>query len=148
MFFEGSIDQTITTQLTDPYTIDVLRINKSAGEVIMNQDIVIDETGDPLQMSLQSILNLNGHNLTIGQNGVTSQVSFTDDAALKVSDQSDLILKGNGNMGDLQFDDSNDRVTNKIRYIEIDRGSGRCKLGKSTLFKRLDQFNQWNAQCK
>ena len=123
LFLEGSTDQSITTS-ADPYTIDVLRIKKSAGEVIMNQDIIIDETGDPLEMSDQSILNLNGYNLTIGQDGVTSQVSFTDNAALKVSDQSDLILRGNGSMGDLKFDSSTNRVTNKIRYVDVDRGPG------------------------
>ena len=143
LFFKGSNVQEITTS-TDPYTIDVVRINKSDGEVIMNQDIIIDKTGDPLQMSQESILNLNGHDLTIGKDGDTSQVSFTDNAALKVSDQSDLILKGNGNMGDLQFDDSNDRTTNKIRYVEIDRGSGSdVSLGNRLYLK--DSINLTNG---
>ena len=134
LFFEGSNVQEISTS-ANPYTIDVLRLDKSSGEVTMNQDIIIDETSDPLQMSQQSILNLNGHDLTIGKNGVPSQVSFMDDAALKVSDQSDLILKGNGNMGDLQFDDSNDRTTNKIRYVDVDRGSGDVSLGNQLYLK-------------
>jgi hypothetical protein len=97
LFFEGDAVQTITTS-DDPYSIDVLRINKTAGEVIMNQDLIIDETSNPLQMSLQSILDLNTYDLTIGKDGATSQVSFTDDAALRVSDQSDLLLKCSGSM--------------------------------------------------
>ena len=145
LFFEGDAVQTITTSDNpNPYTIPVLRINKTAGEVKMNQDLIIDETGDPLQMSLQSILNLNTHDLTIGKDGATSQVSFTDDAALRVSDQSDLLLKGNGSMGDLQFDDSNNRTTNKIRYIEIDRGSGGdVSLGNELFLK--DSINLTNG---
>ncbi len=140
LFFEGDADQNITTS-DDPYTIDVLRINKTAGEVKMNQDLVIDETGDPLQLSDHSILNLNGNELTIGQSGVGSAISFSANSALRVSENANLTLRGNGTMGDIRFDQTNDRTTNKIGNLIIEREVGDVSLGNSLYLNDLVTLN-------
>jgi hypothetical protein len=142
LFFEGDAVQNITTSNDpNPYKIDVLRINKSAGEVIMNQDLVIDETGDPLQLSDHSILNLNGNELTIGQSSIGSAISFSANSALKVSENANLTLRGNGTMGNIRFDQTNNRTTNKIGNLIIEREIGDVSLGNSLYLNNLVTLN-------
>ena len=75
VFFEGGNTQNINSS-SNPLEIDVMRINKSGGEVVMDANLLADETQDPLQFSnATSFLNLNGFNLTLGKDDVVSSVA-------------------------------------------------------------------------
>ena len=126
VFFEGGNTQTINST-ADPLEIDVMRIGKSGGEVVMNQNLLADETSDPIQFTTAtSYLNLNGNTLTIGKAGVTSSGSFTAGSGLKGTSASSLVLLGNGSFGDIPFVSGSQTLNN----LSINRGgSGSIGLG-------------------
>lgn len=124
LFFEGSLIQELNaaSELSIPY----LLVNKSAGEVVLYQDIVINgNSGTALNMSNQGILNLNGHQLQIGDNTIT-YVKFLDNAALKGSTDSKILFKStNTNSGNLRF--LNSGFGNFLSEFEMD-GNGAISL--------------------
>jgi hypothetical protein len=121
IFFDGSNTQTINSS-TDPLDIDVMRVRKTGGEIILAQNLVVDETGDPFQVSTAaSVINLNGKNLTIGKSGTTSAISMISGSAIKCNVASSIIIAGNGALGTLRFDPSN----NTLRNLTINAGTSR-----------------------
>jgi len=125
IFFEGSNDQQLIGDASGgAYFMDVVRVDKPSGEVFLNQDTEINKTLDPLTLSNEGILNINGFNLILGEPGTASQITFNGNSALKGSDTSTLTLKGSGSMGNLVFDDSNDGVTNVIGNIFLEKDAG------------------------
>jgi hypothetical protein len=121
IFFDGSNTQTINSS-TDPLDIDVMRVRKTGGEIILAQNLVVDETGDPFQVSTAaSVINLNGKNLTIGKSGTTSAISMISGSAIKCNAASSIIIAGNGALGTLRFDPSN----NTLRNLTINAGTSR-----------------------
>ncbi len=125
VIFQGGADQELTGDASSgSYQMDVVRINKPSGEVIIQQSTEINKTNDPLILSNEGILNINNHNLILGEPGTSSQVTFNQNSALKGSNTSSLTLKGAGNMGDFVFDDSNDGISNSLGNIYIERDTG------------------------
>ena len=121
IFFDGSNTQTINSA-TDPLDIDVMRVRKTGGEIILAQNLVVDETGDPFQVSTAaSVINLNGKNLTIGKSGTTSVISMISGSAIKCNAASSIIIAGNGALGTLRFDPSN----NTLRNLTVNAGTSR-----------------------
>lgn len=124
IFFEGSEVQELnaTSELSIPY----LLINKSAGEVVLNQDIVINSNSSTgLNLSDQGILNLNGHQLQIGDNTIT-YVEFFGDASLRGSTDSRILFKStNTNTGTLKF--KNEGFGNYLSEFEMD-GTGQISI--------------------
>lgn len=121
IFFDGSNTQTINSS-TDPLDIDVMRVRKTGGEIILAQNLVVDETGDPFQVSTaESVINLSGKNLTIGKSGTTSVISMISGSAIKCNAASSIIIAGNGALGTLRFDPSN----NTLRNLTINAGTSR-----------------------
>jgi hypothetical protein len=125
VIFQGGVDQELTGDASSgSYQMDVVRINKSSGEVILQQSTEINKTNDPLILSEEGILNINNHNLILGESGTASQITFNQNSAFKGSDTSSLTLKGAGNMGNLVFDDNENRVSNALGNIFLEKDSG------------------------
>jgi hypothetical protein len=121
IFFGGSNTQTINST-TDPLDIDVMRVQKTGGEIVLAQNLLVDETADPFQVSTaESVINLNGKNLTIGKSGTTSAISMISGSAIKCNAASSIIIAGNGALGTLRFDPSN----NTLRNLTINAGTSR-----------------------
>lgn len=121
VFFQGGNSQNISST-TDPLEIDVMRITKSAGEVIMGQNLLVDETADPLQFNTStSVLNLNGKKLTIGKTDVSSSITMILGSMIKGSPSSSLEILGNGNLGTLNFDQTTPGTTNAISSFSFNR---------------------------
>ena len=107
VFFEGGNTQNINSN-SNPLEIDVIRIDKTGGEVVMDANLLADETQDPLQFSnATSFLNLNGFDLTLGKDGVVSSVTYNG-GSFRGNASSNLTIEGDGAFGDLIFDSSND----------------------------------------
>ncbi len=131
VFFQGNVDQNITSS-TDPLEIDVMRINKTNGDVIMNQNLVVDETADPLQInsSVATYLNLNGNNLTLGKAGVASSITLANGSGFSSSNSdSVLTILGNGDFGTISFADNT-----TLNELIIDRQSTGIVTSDSELF--------------
>ena len=143
VFFEGGNTQTINST-ADPLEIDVMRIGKSGGEVVMNQNLLADETSDPIQFTTAtSYLNLNGNTLTIGKAGVTSSGSFTAGSGLKGTSASSLVLLGNGSFGDIPFVSGSQTLNN----LSINRGgSGSIGLGSDVTIEGTLTLTQGDLQ--
>ncbi len=123
IFFRGSNTQSITSN-TNPLDIDVMRVEKSGGEIVLLQNLLVDETGDPIQFSgASSILNLNGYTATFGTAGTTSTITMNSTSAIKGSSTSSLSILGNGAFGSIRFDQTTPGTTNLLQNFTIDRGS-------------------------
>ena len=123
VFFTGGNTQDIYSA-TNPLDIDVMRVNKSGGEVRLMQNLLVDQTADPLQVSsATSVINLNGFSLTIGQTGVTSAVTMTAGSYFTGNATSDITILGNGALGTLLFNQTTPGTSNRIRNLMINRGS-------------------------
>lgn len=121
VFFDGSNTQTINST-TNPLDIDVIRVQKTGGEIVVGTDLLVDETNDPLQVTTAaSIINLNGRNLTIGKAGTTSAISMISGSTIKCNSASSITIAGNGTLGTLRFDPSN----NTLRNLTINAGTSR-----------------------
>ncbi len=121
IFFDGSNTQTINST-TDPLDIDVMRVQKTGGEIIIGTNLVVDETNDPFQVSTAaSVINLNGKDLTIGKSGSNSAISMFSGSSIKCNTASSITIAGNGNLGTLRFDPSN----NTLRNLTIVAGTSR-----------------------
>jgi len=126
VFFEGNATQTIDSN-TDPLEIDVMRMDKTGGEVVMNQNLLVDETADPLQFgSGTNILNLNGFKLTIGKTGVTSNITGT--GSFKGSSTSKIEVLGNGVIT-LNLDQTTPGTTNALGTLTVNRPTGVVTIG-------------------
>ena len=120
LFFEGSENQQFNT--ATEFEIPFLIIAKTAGEVTLNQDIIISGNGDGLQMSDEAILNLNGNVLQIG-NSTNTSVVFNNNSALKASVDSRIVFNStNASAGTLKFLQSPVNA-NALAEFEMD-GSG------------------------
>jgi hypothetical protein len=120
IIFEGDAVQQYNTpnhQLEIPFVV----VNKNAGEVVLNNSVSIIGNGPGLQMQDNGILNLNGNNLVLGETGTSTTVNFEPNAYLRGSDNSLLTLKGNVDMGSLQFDPSIDNTTNALGTIFLQK---------------------------
>jgi hypothetical protein len=121
IFFDGSNTQTINST-TDPLDIDVMRVQKTGGEIVIGTNLLVDETSDPLQVTNSaSVINLNGKNLTIGKGGTTSAISMVSGSMIKCNTASSITIAGNGTLGTLRFDPSN----NTLKNLTINAGTSR-----------------------
>lgn len=121
IFFDGSNTQTINST-TDPLDIDVMRVQKTGGEIVIGTNLLVDETNDPLQVTTAtSVINLNGKNLTIGKGGTTSAISMVSGSMIKCNTASSITIAGNGTLGTLRFDPSN----NTLKNLTINAGTSR-----------------------
>lgn len=123
IFFQGGNTQYVTSS-SNPLDIDVVRINKSGGEIVLLQNLLVDETDDPIQFAgTSSILNLNGYTATFGKAGTASTITMNSTSAIKGSSTSSLSILGNGTFGSIRFDQTTPGTTNLLQNFTIDRGS-------------------------
>ncbi len=139
IFFEGSNTQTINSS-NDPLDVDVVRIGKSGGEVILAQNLLVDETADPIQFTTaQSVLNLNGKTATFGKAGTASAITMNASSKIKGSSLSSLTILGSGNFGTLYFDQTTPGASNALNNLTITRSSGTFSIGNAvTIAGTLD----------
>jgi hypothetical protein len=131
IFFEGGNTQTINSS-TNPLDVDVMRIGKSGGEVILAQNLLVDETADPIQFTTaQSVLNLNGYTATFGKAGTASAIMMNASSKIKGSSLSSLTILGSGNFGTLYFDQTTPGTTNALNNLTISRSSGTFSIGNA-----------------
>ncbi len=137
IFFEGGNNQTINSS-TNPLDVDVMRIGKSGGEVILAQNLLVDETADPIQFTTaQSVLNLNGKTATFGKAGTASAITMNASSKIKGSSLSSLTILGSGNFGTLYFDQA--APGNTLNNLTITRSSGTFSIGNAvTIAGTLD----------
>ena len=132
IFFRGGNTQSITSNL-NPLDIDVMRVEKSGGEVVLAQNLLVDETADPIQFAnTLSILNLNGFTATFGKAGTASTITMNSTSAIKGSSTSSLIILGTGAAGTIRFDQTTPGTTNVLQNLTINRTStGTVTLGNA-----------------
>ena len=130
IFFQGSNTQTINSS-DNPLDIDVARFNKTGGEVILSQNLLIDETADPVQFAGTSILNLNGFAATFGKSNTASSITMNSTSAIKGSANSHLTIYGNGAFGTINFDQTTPGTSNQLGNLLIQRSSGSVTLGNA-----------------
>ncbi|MFZ4436684.1 MAG: T9SS type A sorting domain-containing protein [Flavobacterium psychrophilum] len=131
IFFEGGNNQTINSS-TNPLDVDVMRIGKSGGEVFLAQNLLVDETADPIQFTTaQSVLNLNGYTATFGKAGTASAIMMNASSKIKGSSLSSLTILGSGNFGTLYFDQTTPGTTNALNNLTISRSSGTFSIGNA-----------------
>ena len=119
LLLEGNATQQFNA--ATEFGVPFLIIAKTAGEVVLNQDIIISGNGDGLQMSDQAILNLNGNQLQLG-NASNTSVVFNDNSALKASPTSRFLFSStNATAGNLKFVQT--AGENALSEFEMD-GSG------------------------
>ncbi|MFY8020863.1 MAG: beta strand repeat-containing protein, partial [Bacteroidia bacterium] len=123
IFFQGTNNQRVNST-TDPLDIDVMRVTKTAGEIILDQNLLVDETADPFQMTASgALINLNGKSMTIGKAGTASSINMVSGSAIKGSATSSLSLLGTSNTWTLRFDQTTPGTTNVLRSLTINRTS-------------------------
>ncbi|NCX55885.1 MAG: hypothetical protein EBW87_01610, partial [Burkholderiaceae bacterium] len=134
IFFRGSNTQSITSS-TNPLDIDVMRVEKSGGEILLLQNLLVDETADPIQFAgTSSVLNLNGYTATFGKSGTTSAITMNSTSSIKGSSTSSLAIYGNGAFGTIRFDQTSPGTTNVLQNLTIDRiTSGSVTLGNNLI---------------
>ena len=121
IFFRGDSTQSITSN-SDPLDIDVARVEKSGGEIVLGQNLLVDETADPIQFAgTLSILNLNGKTATFGKASTASQISMNSTSAIKGSATSTLTILGTGSFGTLRFDQTTPGTTNVLGTLNVNR---------------------------
>ena len=130
IFFQGSNTQSIYSS-DNPLDIDVARFNKTGGEVLLLQNLLIDETADPVQFAGTSILNLNGNTATFGKTGTTSSITMNSTSAIKGSANSHLTIYGNEAFGTINFDQTTPGTSNQLGNLLIQRSSGSLTLGNA-----------------
>jgi hypothetical protein len=130
IFFQGSNIQSIFSS-DNPLDIDVARFNKTDGEVILSQNLLIDETADPVQFAGTSILNLNGFAATFGKSNTASSITMNSTSAIKGSANSHLTIYGNGAFGTINFDQTTPGTSNQLGNLLIQRSSGSVTLGNA-----------------
>jgi autotransporter-associated beta strand protein len=124
IFFEGGSNQTINST-TDPLDIDVMRIGKTGGEVILAQNLLVDETNDPIQFTTPgSVLNLNGRTATFGKAIAASAITMNESSRIKGSATSSLTILGTGPFGTIYFDQTTPGTTNALSSLTINRTAG------------------------
>jgi hypothetical protein len=128
IFFQGSNTQSVYSS-DNPLDIDVARFNKTGGEVLLLQNVLIDETADPVQFAGTSILNLNGYTATFGKTGTTSSITMNSTSAIKGSANSHLTIYGTGDFGAINFDQTG--TNNQLGNMLIQRSSGSVALGNA-----------------
>ena len=94
IFFEGNQNQIVSSAL-NPLPLNVVRMNKTGGEVILNQNVSITETPDPITFADNNILNLNGFNIEIGRAAVGSTISIPSSSGFKGHPNSQFVIRGN-----------------------------------------------------
>jgi hypothetical protein len=130
IFFRGSNTQSISSS-DNPLDIDVARFNKTGGEVLLLQNLLIDETADPVQFAGTSILNLNGYTATFGKTGTASSITMNNTSAIKGSANSHLTIYGDGAFGTINFDQTTPGTSNQLGNMLIQRSSGSVTLGNA-----------------
>ena len=132
IFFRGGNTQSITSN-SNPLDIDVVRMEKTGGEVLLLQNLLIDETADPIKFEgTSSILNLNGYTATFGKAVTASTITMNSTSAIKGSSTSSLIILGTGAAGTIRFDQTTPGTTNVLQNLTINRTStGTVTLGNA-----------------
>jgi len=132
IFFRGGNTQSITSN-SNPLDIDVIRMEKTGGEVLLLQNLLIDETADPIKFEgTSSILNLNGYTATFGKAVTASTITMNSTSAIKGSSTSSLIILGTGAAGTIRFDQTTLGTTNVLQNLTINRTStGTVTLGNA-----------------
>ena len=130
VFFHGSNIQEVNST-DDPLDIDVVRFNKTGGEVVLLQNLLIDETADPVQFAGTSILNLNGKTATFGKANTASTLTMNSSSSIKGNASSNLTILGNGNFGTIYFDQTTPGTTNQLGTLNINRANGSLTLGNA-----------------
>jgi len=123
IFFEGSNNQTINSS-TNPLDIDVMRIGKSGGEVILAQNLLVDESADPIQFTTaNSVLNLNGYTAAFGKAATASAITMNASSRIKGSTTSSIEILGTGAFGTIYLDQTTPGSTNALNNFTINRTS-------------------------
>jgi hypothetical protein len=132
IFFRGGNTQSITSN-SNPLDIDVVRMEKTGGEVLLLQNLLVDETADPIKFEgTSSILNLNGYTATLGKASTASTITMNSTSAIKGSSTSSLIILGTGAAGTIRFDQTAPGTTNVLQNLTINRTStGTVTLGNA-----------------
>ena len=132
IFFRGGNTQSITSN-SNPLDIDVIRMEKTGGEVLLLQNLLVDETADPIKFEgTSSILNLNGYTATLGKASTASTITMNSTSAIKGSSTSSLIILGTGAAGTIRFDQTTPGTTNVLQNLTINRTStGTVTLGNA-----------------
>jgi hypothetical protein len=132
IFFEGGNNQTVNSS-SNPLDIDVMRIGKTGGEVILSQNLLVDETNDPIQFTTTtSILNLNGYTATFGKANAASSITMNASSRIKGSSTSSIEILGTGSFGTIYFDQTTLGASNALNNFTINRtSSGSVVLGNA-----------------
>ena len=132
IFFRGGNTQSITSN-SNPLDIDVVRMEKTDGEILLLQNLLVDETADPIKFEgTSSILNLNGYTATLGKASTASTITMNSTSAIKGSSTSSLIILGTGAAGTIRFDQTTPGTTNVLQNLTINRTStGTVTLGNA-----------------
>jgi len=127
LIFEGGNTQNLIAP--DNFEIPFLVIDKSGGEVVLAQDIIVSGTGGPaLNMSNQAVLNLNNNQLQIGNNTDT-EFSMAITSAIKGSTDSRILFNSTNSTGLnlLRFSQNASNQENYLSEFEKD-GIGAVSL--------------------
>jgi hypothetical protein len=136
LFFEGGNPQNLTAQ--NNFEIPFLVIDKTGGEVVLQQDIIILGTGGPaLNMTNEGILNLNNHQLQLGNNTDTP-ISMAGNSRLIGSTDSKILFNSTNNTANtLVFSQNASNEENYLSEFEME-GSG--TVGISNTLNILRRF--------
>jgi hypothetical protein len=139
VFFEGNQTQNLTAQ--NHFDIPFLIIDKTAGEVVLQQDIILSGSGGPvLNMSDESILNLNDNQLQIGNN-TDSEISMTGNSVLVGSVDSRILFNSTSTAASplniLRFSQN---ATDQENYLSEFEMEGIGTVGISNTLNILRQF--------
>ncbi len=99
--FDGSIDQQLSS--TTPVSINILRLNNTGNQLLVDNDLTVT---DSLNL-INGVLNIRGSDLTLS--GIV-----TGSGLISSNDLSDITINGAGNLGTIQFVESEDSVHNFI----------------------------------
>ena len=135
VFFNGPNTQHISG--TGTFDISYVRINKTNGSVVLGSNLLCEGPAGGNAMEIDgssSVLDLNGHILTLGKAGVNSTYNsgIGTPGVIKGGSASGIIVQGTGTFGALKFDQSSPGSSNALQNFTIDRTtSGTVSLGSS-----------------
>ena len=141
VFFSGGNTQTISGN--NIFDIAYVRINKTGGSVKMLANLLCEGPAGGNALEIQgtsSVLDLNGHQLTLGKAGVASTFnsSIATSGFIKGSGTSSMVIYGTGALGTLKFDQTTDSITNVLANLTVNRtSSGAVTLGNKLVITNV-----------
>jgi hypothetical protein len=125
IFFRGGNVQNVSGAGT--FDIAYLRVDKTAGSLRLLSNMVVEgpSTGNAIELTSTSVLDLNGYTLTIGRTGVNSTFNsgVASPGVIRGGGNSSIIAIGNGALGTLRFDQTTDGTTNVLKNLTVNRAS-------------------------